>query len=45
MELHRKYWPGWEGETEVREVMDPSECAPQTQESTSQREDYVSRAS
>ena len=22
MELHKKYWPGWEGETEVREMMD-----------------------
>ncbi len=21
MELHEKYWPGWEGETEVREMM------------------------
>ena len=21
MELHRKHWPGWEGETEVREMM------------------------
>jgi hypothetical protein len=21
MELHKKYWPGWEGETEVREMM------------------------
>jgi hypothetical protein len=20
MELHRKYWPGWEGETEVRQI-------------------------
>ena len=20
MELHKKYWPGWEGETEVREM-------------------------
>jgi hypothetical protein len=20
MELHRKYWPGWEGETEIRQV-------------------------
>jgi hypothetical protein len=19
--LHKKYWPGWEGETEVREMM------------------------
>jgi len=23
MELHRKYWPGWEGETEVRQVLGP----------------------
>jgi hypothetical protein len=23
MELHKKYWPGWEGETEVRQMMDP----------------------
>jgi hypothetical protein len=22
MELHKKYWPGWEGETEVRPMMD-----------------------
>lgn len=22
MELHKKYWPGWEGETEVREMLD-----------------------
>ncbi|HXN18974.1 MAG TPA: YciI family protein [Candidatus Binatus sp.] len=21
MELHKKYWPGWEGETEVRQVL------------------------
>ena len=21
MELHKKHWPGWEGETEVREMM------------------------
>jgi hypothetical protein len=21
MELHKKLWPGWEGETEVREMM------------------------
>jgi hypothetical protein len=28
MELHRKYWPGWEGETEVRQVLGPEafEC-------------------
>jgi hypothetical protein len=22
MELHRKHWPGWEGETELRQVFD-----------------------
>ena len=27
MELHKKYWPGWEGETEVRQMFDPQECA------------------
>jgi hypothetical protein len=25
MELHRKYWPGWEGETEVRQMFEPGE--------------------
>ncbi len=28
MELHRKHWPGWEGETEVRQMFDPKDCAP-----------------
>jgi hypothetical protein len=29
MELHKKYWPGWEGETEVRQMMDPQrDCVP-----------------
>ena len=23
MELHRKLWPGWEGETEIRQLFDP----------------------
>ena len=23
MELHKKYWPGWEGETEIRELLAP----------------------
>src|ERR1700745_1341994 len=32
MELHKRYWPGWEGETEVREMFDPQDCAPKTQE-------------
>lgn len=25
MELHRKYWPGWEGETEVRPMYEPGQ--------------------
>jgi hypothetical protein len=28
MELHRKYWPGWEGETEIRQMMESEECTP-----------------
>ncbi len=27
MELHRKYCPGWEGETEVRQVLGPEDFA------------------
>lgn len=27
MELHKKYWPGWEGETEVRQMLWPEGCA------------------
>src|SRR5438445_7904502 len=27
MELHKKHWPGWEGETEVRQMFDPADCA------------------
>jgi len=25
MELHKKYWPGWEGETEVRQLFAPED--------------------
>src|SRR5580704_5937929 len=28
MELHRKYWPEWEGETEIRQMLGPEGCAP-----------------
>jgi hypothetical protein len=28
MELHKKYWPGWEGETEVRQMYGPEDMAP-----------------
>jgi hypothetical protein len=35
MELHQKYWPGWEGETEIRQMMETGECAPETVGATS----------
>jgi hypothetical protein len=25
MELHKQHWPGWEGETEVRQMYEPGE--------------------
>jgi hypothetical protein len=30
MELHKKHWPGWEGETEVRQMFGPEDfnCRP-----------------
>jgi hypothetical protein len=28
MELHKKYWPGWEGVTEVREMYGPDDQIP-----------------
>jgi hypothetical protein len=28
MELHKKYWPEWEGETEVREMFGPEGLVP-----------------
>lgn len=29
MELHKQYWPGWEGVTEVRPMFDPKDFGPQ----------------
>jgi hypothetical protein len=31
MELHKKYWPGWEGETEVRQMVNHEDflCKPE----------------
>jgi hypothetical protein len=29
MELHREHWPGWEGETEIRQVFGPDDYTPQ----------------
>jgi hypothetical protein len=28
MELHKKHWPGWEGETEIRQMVGPEDFAP-----------------
>jgi hypothetical protein len=28
MELHAKYWPSWEGETEIRQIFGPTDFAP-----------------
>lgn len=28
MELHRKHWPGWEGETEIRQMFGPENFCP-----------------
>jgi hypothetical protein len=30
MELHKKYWPGWEGETEVRQILGPEDSFPKS---------------
>ena len=27
MELHNKFWPGWEGETEMRQMIGPEDAA------------------
>jgi len=26
MELHKIHWPGWEGETEIRQMFGPEDC-------------------
>lgn len=28
MELHKEHWPGWEGETEIRQMFGPEGCDP-----------------
>ena len=30
MELHKKHWPGWEGETEIRQVVGLENSTPGT---------------
>jgi hypothetical protein len=29
MELHRQHWPGWEGEAEIRQIMEQPNFAAQ----------------
>src|SRR2546425_11921195 len=29
MELHKKHWPGWEGETEIRQGVGPEDFPPE----------------
>jgi hypothetical protein len=28
MDLHKKYWPAWEGETEIRQMFGPQDPPP-----------------
>jgi len=28
MELHKIHWPGWEGETEIRQIFGPEDFPP-----------------
>jgi hypothetical protein len=37
MELHKKYWPGWEGETEIRQIFGPEDFAQQSKEQSTQK--------
>ena len=30
MEVHKEHWPGWEGETEVRQIYDAADFAPKS---------------
>ena len=32
MELHKKHWPGWEGETEIRQIFGPEDFAQNVEE-------------
>lgn len=31
MNMHLQHWPGWEGEIEVRQILDPADSAPPAQ--------------
>ena len=38
MELHKEHWPGWEGETEVRQLFGPEELCAEVDERRSRAE-------
>jgi hypothetical protein len=37
MDLHKKHWPGWEGETEVRQIFGPEDFAQHGKEQSTQK--------
>jgi hypothetical protein len=37
MELHKKHWPGWEGETEIRQIFGPEDFAHHSKEQSTQK--------
>src|SRR5437016_11611410 len=37
MELHKKHWPGWEGETEIRQIFGPEDFAQHIKERSRDR--------
>jgi hypothetical protein len=37
MELHKKHWPGWEGETEIRQILGPEDFAQSVKERSETR--------
>jgi hypothetical protein len=37
IDLHRQYWPGWEGEAEIRQVLGPEDFAAHVSETDARR--------
>jgi hypothetical protein len=37
MELHKQFWPGWEGETEIRQIFGPEDFPSENIEATIRR--------
>lgn len=45
MELHKIHWPGWEGETEIRQVFGPDDFAPALTPEVQEQEERLRRQS